>query len=152
VVRYGVTALRRRVPCGRPCGGGEIQDGDGTVVLNLATEPFNGLSNNYLDTLHADYAFIITPQPFVKSLRHPAEAHAVVQPDLDFLLYPNPTRAELNLQFQDDAPKEVTITDATGRLVKRESSIRATRYQLTIDTQASGIYWVRVSDGHHAKM
>jgi hypothetical protein len=36
---------------------GYVDDsGSGTVILDLSTAPLGGTINNYLDTLHADYA------------------------------------------------------------------------------------------------
>ena len=50
----------------------EIVSSSGTITLDL-TDQFGGTENNYLDTLRSDYAFIITPVPFTKSLRLPLE-------------------------------------------------------------------------------
>ncbi|HRD52376.1 MAG TPA: hypothetical protein PKY96_06980, partial [Flavobacteriales bacterium] len=69
--------------------------GEITIVLS---GHFNGTEDSYLDTLHSDYAFVITHQPFVKNLQQVDEPETP-EDSWDFLAYPNPTRGVLMLRF-----------------------------------------------------
>lgn len=124
--------------------------GDGTVRLDLSSNPLGGVLNNYLDTLHADYAFIISPAPIVKSLPH-MEVPAPVQPSWDFTLYPNPTRDEFFIRLPDDAPKEIALYDPSGRRLNTWGSVTAMLHRLSVEGLSKGIYWIRVSDGVHSR-
>lgn len=117
-----------------------------------SSHAFNGVLNNFIDTLRSDYAFIITPQPFVKSLvlvDEPEDAPTDI--GWDFMVYPNPTRSEFTLRFQDDSPKDIAIMDLTGRLVARYASVTGALVQFPHLRLSQGAYWVRASDGQRAK-
>jgi hypothetical protein len=127
-------------------------------IDNPETAAFNGhfplattgTLRNHLDTLHSDYAFIVSTGGFVKSLRLPMMDTTQVDGDWDFTLYPNPAREEVHLRFNDDTPKEVTILDPFGRRVRTRSGISQRLYRLETGGLASGAYWIRVSDGTHS--
>lgn len=123
----------------------------GTIALNLQNQ-FGGIANDYLDTLRSDYAFIITPEPFVKGLRLPQVVEGEPT-DLrwDFTIYPNPAHDVFRLNFHNDAPKEVSILDVSGRLVASYSGVTGTTIQLPQTRLPQGAYWVRVSDGRHRR-
>lgn len=127
------------------------ETGDGTVRLDLSSNPLGGVLNNYLDTLHADYAFIISPAPIVKSLSQ----HQVAEPPndrpWDFTLHPNPTRDELFIRLPDDAPKVIELYDPSGRQLNTWGSVTATMHRLSVEGLAKGVYWIRVSDGVNTK-
>ena len=78
-------------------------DGDGSVTLDLSSRPLGGVLNFHLDTLHADYAFIISPEPLVK--RRSGNPTGTIATDIpkmwDFTLYPNPAREEAWLRFEN---------------------------------------------------
>lgn len=133
----------------------EDDDGDDLVILEIddpASAAFGGTLNNYLDTLHVDYAFIITPEPLVKSLLLPPQPEVSVDSGWDFALYPNPTRGELYLRLTDDKPKDVMIHDLSGRQIRTWSSVTGPIQHLPMERLANGAYWVRVSDGHNSKV
>ncbi|WKZ64864.1 MAG: T9SS type A sorting domain-containing protein [Flavobacteriales bacterium] len=69
----------------------------------------------------------------------------------DFMIYPNPTRSEFTLRFQDDSPKDIAIMDLTGRLVARYGNITGGLVQFPHLRLSQGAYWVRASDGLRAK-
>jgi hypothetical protein len=124
-------------------------DANGDIVINLDDE-FIGVTNNYLDTLHSDYAFVITPQPFFKSLHQLADE--TVPPDgWDFTLYPNPTRGLLILGFSDDVIKDVFLLDGSGRRVASYSNVNSQRFHISTEQLAKGAYWVFVSTGDQSK-
>lgn len=128
-------------------------DGNGTVTLridNPLTMALGGTANNYLDTLHADYAFIISPMIEVKSLSLPAEVQ-VVEAGWDFTLYPNPTRSELYVRLPDETPKTIVLRDLSGRLIKTWSSVTGSVQHLPIEHLSKGAYWVVVSDAANSK-
>ena len=118
---------------------------DGDLVIDLSGH-FGGIADNYLDTLHSDYAFVITPEPFFKRLNQP---DAVAEPpaDWDFTLYPNPTRDILTLAFSDDAIKDVELLDVSGRRVARYPQVASPLLQIPTEPLAKGAYWVQVSSG-----
>ncbi len=122
---------------------------NGDLVIDL-TGQFNGVADNYLDTLHSDYAFVITPQPFFKSL-NPLNTE-VVAAEWDFLIYPNPTREFFTLLFGDEAAKEVTLYDVSGRQVWREAYITTTSTTVSARQFAPGVYWVHVATAEGRKI
>ena len=129
----------------------EDQDGDGTVLLHIDNPPsaaLGGTSGNYLDTLHADYAFIITPYPLVKSLSLPAvEPAQVVEGEWSFELFPNPAHGDLFVRLPNDAPYGVFLHDPSGRIIQAWSAITGPLQHLAIAHLAQGAYWVSVTDG-----
>jgi len=124
---------------------------DGQVLLNLSSKPLGGILNNYLDTLHADYAFVISPVPIVKSLIHTNEDPLPNKTVWDFALFPNPARDGAWLRFEDDTPKDIAVFDAMGRSMARAESITEMTFHLNLSEAAKGLYWVRVSEGIHTK-
>lgn len=125
---------------------------DGELVIDL-TGQFGGVVDNYLDTLRSDYAFVITPQPFAKSLPLPnPEEEVPVDTDWDFSLYPNPTRESVQLRFSDDIMKQVTLLDVSGRRVVQHSNIVASVLQLPTSQFAKVVYWVHVASGENSKV
>ncbi len=133
----------------------EDTSGDGSVTLHL-NNPLGvalngvfastGASVNHLDTLHSDYAFIVSTGNFVKSL-HPPTPDIVVETGWNFDLYPNPARDEIFLRLPDDSPKVITILDLAGRQINSWGSVTGTVQHLPTGSLARGAYWVRVSDG-----
>lgn len=123
-----------------------------TITLNLTGE-FGSTNNSYLDTLRSDFAFIITPDPFVKRLRRPMEhEEAPIVDEWDFTLFPNPTRNVLFLRLPTGSTKEVTLHDVAGKVVMRQPNVSSSFHQLPIGQLAMGAYWVRVSDGANSKV
>lgn len=51
----------------------------------------------------------------------------------------------------DDAPKDIAVFDAIGRRMAQAGSVTETLFHLNLSEAAKGLYWVRVSDGIHAK-
>jgi len=123
----------------------------GTLKLDI-TGYVGGITNNYLDTLRSDYAFIITPEFFARSTPYsPVAEESPVPSGWDFDMYPNPTRDALFLRMHDDIPKEIVILDVTGRRVVTRANVASTIYQIPVGQLAQGAYWVRVRDGADAK-
>lgn len=123
----------------------------GDLTIDLSGH-FNGIADNYLDTLHSDYAFVITPQPFVKSLVLPhAEDPSSIEAGWDFTLYPNPSRNMLTVGFSDESVKEVALMDVSGRCVARYSNITSPSLQIPTDQCARGLYWVMVGSSDKRK-
>ena len=130
----------------------QIDDtGDGTVRLDLSSNPLGGVLNNYLDTLHADYAFIISPAPIVKSLAVHQDHESPNDPSWDFTLHPNPSRDGVFVRLPNDAPKEIELFDPSGRRLQTWSNITATTHRLALEGLAKGVYWIRVADGVNTK-
>ncbi len=133
-----------------PAGMQVTSNATGIIALDL-TDQFGGTYDNYLDTLRADYAFIITPEPFVKSLPQMAEK-PLIAPDWDFTMYPNPARDELFIRLPDDAPTDIILHDLAGRQIHTRSSVRGALLRLPIEQLASGVYCIRVSEGDNSKV
>jgi hypothetical protein len=121
----------------------------GDLTIDLSGY-FNGIADNYLDTLHSDYAFVITPQPFFKRLHQLAD-ETVPADGWDFVLYPNPTRGLLILGFSDDVIKDVFLLDVSGRRVASYSNVNFQRFHISTEQLAKGAYWVFVSTGDQSK-
>ncbi|MEZ4757334.1 MAG: T9SS type A sorting domain-containing protein [Flavobacteriales bacterium] len=129
----------------------EDLDGDGIVTLDLSTSPLGGVLNFHLDTLHADYAFIISPEPLVK--RRSGNPVGTLATDIpttwDFTLYPNPAREEAWLHFENDNPKDIQVVDAMGRLLRTYNSVTSIDLHLDLHHVASGLVSIRVNEGTH---
>lgn len=110
----------------------------------------NGIANNYLDTIHSDYAFIIAPGPEHRSMTIPSETDTLGV--WDFGLYPNPVADQMNVVLPDDRPKNITIHDLSGRQVRYWSSGSGPLLRLPIGQLARDVYSVRVSDGAHSRV
>lgn len=126
----------------------EDLDGNGSVTLDLSSRPLGGVLNYHIDTLHADYAFIISPEPLVKRRGGilTEENTTKVPATWDFSLYPNPAHAEAWLHFDNDKPKDIQVLDATGRLLYITRSITAFSVVIDLRKLARGLVTVRVSE------
>ncbi len=129
----------------------ELQTNQDTLEIPVAGY-FGGVSNNYLDTLRNDYAFIITPGPFTKSLYRAPEVENPVLAGWDFGLYPNPTHFGFYLDLPDVTPKEVALFDLTGRSVLRKTNVIDRVQYIPVEHLAMGTYWIRVSNGTNQKV
>lgn len=127
-------------------------DMNSSVLLDFSSRPFGGVFNNYLDTLHSDYAFVITPVPFVKSLHLPAVQDVPARTDWDFSVYPNPARESFVLQFSDESIKDVTLLDVSGRRVAQYPNVVGPSLQVRTDHFAMGVYWVHVATEMNSKI
>ncbi|MCW5899476.1 MAG: T9SS type A sorting domain-containing protein [Flavobacteriales bacterium] len=122
------------------------------ITLDLSTAPLGGTLNNYMDTLHADYAFIITPAPFVKNMLFAAEDEVpAMDTGWDFVLYPNPARDELYVKMPDDTPHDITLLDLSGRRIQAWSSVTGPMLRLPLGQLAKGAYYVRVAEEAHSR-
>jgi hypothetical protein len=122
-----------------------ISDPIGQLLLDLSTAPLGDTMQYYTDTLHSDYAFIITLEDFVKS-RTIAET-GVEDIEWDFSLYPNPTRQFVRIRFTDDSSKEIALFDIAGRCVHFRDGITSHTLQLEVKELSMGPYFVRVFNG-----
>jgi Secretion system C-terminal sorting domain len=118
-----------------------------TVTLDLLSNPLRSTVGSPMDTLHSDYAFVITlaTEPFVKSLQVSQPATASL--DWDFMVYPNPANDQVQLQLPDDQPKDIALFDLAGRQIRTWRSVKGPLLFLPLSELANGSYWVRVSDG-----
>ncbi|HRQ85958.1 MAG TPA: T9SS type A sorting domain-containing protein, partial [Flavobacteriales bacterium] len=127
--------------------------GTGTVTLDMSSEPLGGVANNYLDTLHADYAFIIAPQPIQKM----AEADGIGNPvgsdsAGSFGMYPNPAANTVTLLLPaDGGAKDIALYDLAGKRVVFLAQVTDPLVQLPTGHLGRGIYCVRVFDGVMSK-
>ena len=125
----------------------EVNTGaSGSITLDLSTEPLGGSTTIFLDTLHTDYAFIISTGPIEKSALIPLE-ELFAGADVDFGIYPNPAREEVFLRLPDDAPRDILLHDLTGRYVHEWKGLSGPMLRLPLGELATGVYCVRVSTG-----
>jgi hypothetical protein len=128
----------------------EVASVDGDLILDL-NGYFGSVLDNYMDTLRTDYAFIVTPMPFVKSLSaRPADGQEL-ELAWDFHVFPNPARTSVTILMPDDNPKEIMLVDISGRLVQVENSVSDRKHVIDINALAKGMYSVRVSDAEHSR-
>jgi len=134
-------------------------DANGFVTLHLQSSALNGtypLSlaapfKNHVDTLHADYAFIVATD-LIKSLRPSgAPDTLLVDAGWDFAIYPNPTRGELQIRLPEGVPKDIAVLDLAGRMITSWSSVADKVKFLQLGNVAKGAYWIRVSDGRYTR-
>jgi hypothetical protein len=123
--------------------------GTGLVTLDFSSEPFGGVNNNYLDTLHSDYAFIVSIDPVVRGMN---VASAIDGSGWDFNIYPNPANRNFDIQWSDATSKEIALFDLTGRQVQVLPVIDGRLAHVPIEHLASGVYGVRVTDGSTVKV
>ena len=123
--------------------------GTGTVTLDMSSEPLGSIANSYLDTLHADYAFIITPQPIQKMAEaEGADDTGDSHPDGSFDMYPNPADNTVTLLFPaDEGARDITLYDLTGKRVLSLTQVTDPLVQLPTGHLGRGVYCVRVFDG-----
>ncbi|MBK8226674.1 MAG: T9SS type A sorting domain-containing protein [Flavobacteriales bacterium] len=127
-------------------------ENDGTLLLDLSTAPLGDTVQYFLDTLHADYAYIITLDPFVKARRLPQEDDPpAVEHALDFTMFPNPAHDELVLGLPDDLTMDILLLDVMGRRLRAWAGITATSLRISLDPLARGAYAIRVTDGAHSR-
>lgn len=62
----------------------------------------------------------------------------------NFKLYPNPFTDELNLSSENQAIKEISIIDMTGKLVKKITNLNANNYQLDASYLVTGNYIIQI--------
>ena len=124
----------------------------GSVTLDLSSAPLGGHINNYIDTLHSDYAFIISPGPFVKSDHGPVEVDATIAQDAwDFVIYPNPTADMVHVESRNALIEEISILDLTGRVITTRTQLNTAKIQLDVSGLAKGAYWIRGSSGSDSR-
>lgn len=129
--------------------------GTGTVLLDFSSAPLGGVLNQYLDTLHADYAFIVALQHVPKNMQVPAEEEGPDTPavGLDFRMFPNPAGNSVTLVFaSEDMELEIAVYDLTGQRVLMRSQTTTSVMELPTGNLARGAYAVRVSDGRSTAM
>jgi len=130
----------------------------GIVTLNLNSAPLNGAFplaltgtfRNHLDTLHSDYAFIVSTD-LVKRLDPQADVSVIPALEWDFSLYPNPARDGFNLRFASDATRSIELLDLSGRTVRSWAAITGIEHSLPTAGLAQGAYWVRATEGVNRK-
>ena len=146
--RWNSTVVPAATPIGEPL----VTDDNGFLTINFEPNQFGSILNNYMDTLRTDYAFIITPEPFLKRRRLVEENHeATVSTGWDFGMYPNPASEEIFLRLPDGPAKVVELLDVSGRTARALNNVSATNSSLALKGIAKGLYWVRVSDGANSK-
>jgi len=124
----------------------------GEVTLDLSEDPLHGIVNNYLDTLHSDYAFILTPSVIEHRSMILSDGSTTVGPNWDFVLSPNPADDMLNLLLPDDGSSDIAIFDLSGRRVLSWDGVSGPLVNLSIEKLSAGAYSVRVIDGAHSKV
>jgi hypothetical protein len=120
----------------------------GSIFLDMSSEPLGGTASNHLDTLHADYGFIISPMPIYRSLML---ADSVLIGNWDFVVYPNPTSDEVFLRFTDDRPLDISVYDIAGREIAQWHSMKGPLVRLPIAKMSVGIYSIRATSGTCSK-
>ncbi|MCB9170874.1 MAG: T9SS type A sorting domain-containing protein [Flavobacteriales bacterium] len=126
--------------------------GLGTVLLDLSTAPLGDTVNHYLDTLHLDYAFIISATGPVKSLFVEDTTDVPTRADLwNFEMYPNPAQGELKIVLHGEGVKDVALYDLAGREVMARAQAVGPLITLPIGQLSRGPYCVRVADATSAR-
>ncbi len=140
-------------------------DGNGWLVLDLSTAPLNGIADfpspvppygplPYLDTLHSDYGFIITPQPMQRRMIPINAADTIgFESTWDFGIYPNPARDAVNLLLPADGfERDIAIYDLTGKRIFSWNGVTDRMLGVTTGGLARGAYCIRVSHELQTKM
>ncbi len=126
---------------------------DGYLTLDFSDHAMDGMSNNYLDTLHSDYAFVVAFQPVVRSMLANDEEQFSAFSDWDFGMYPNPAKDLVHLDLPtDDVRRDVSLLDQNGKAVYACLSYTKALLDIPVVNLSRGTYCVRVSDGTANKM
>ena len=76
--------------------------------------------------------------------------------DLEVLLYPNPTRNELNLDLSDDTVEmyQVSVLNTLGQVlqIKEWKPRRTGTLKLSVESYSEGVYFVGLTSKTHHKM
>jgi len=64
-------------------------------------------------------------------------------------IYPNPTKGELNIMFDDKAAEYYNLYDLTGRLIQR-GNIYGNHHKMEIDNSNKGVYMIELVFSDHA--
>jgi hypothetical protein len=66
-------------------------------------------------------------------------------------LYPNPTKSDLNIEFNNELNKVITVTDLTGRIVL-SSNVNNKKTNLSLNNLASGVYYVKIESNNTSEV
>jgi Secretion system C-terminal sorting domain/Outer membrane protein Omp28 len=71
---------------------------------------------------------------------------AVEEPSIDEFVqvFPNPTSGKFVLTFDKVKPQQITVTNITGQVVETAVLNNNSRYEMDLNKQANGIYFVKV--------
>ena len=127
-----------------------MSNASGELFLDLSSAPLGDTIQYFTDTLHADYAFVVTLDDFVKSRSADQPVSPIVE-GWDFVVFPNPTRENVFLRFADDTPKEIVLFDISGRPVLMLAGVTSSTPHLASGELAKGPYFVRVSNGTNSR-
>ena len=67
---------------------------------------------------------------------------------LDFLLFPNPSEGTINLEFDSNVEKNISIYSIEGKHIQ---SIKSIENQISFDIERSGVYLVKVQKGENIR-
>jgi hypothetical protein len=127
---------------------------DGNITLDFSDLPMNGVANNYLDTLHSDYAFVVATYPVPRSMVAVNEVEPLTTiPEWDFIMFPNPANDVLHVQMLPSSlAKDVALYDMSGKRVYSRTNLSQLSLDVPLGTLAKGAYCVRISDETTLKM
>ena len=120
----------------------------GTVLAAPVTSSSN--TYNFVDAQHVNgTSYYRLKQVDVNGKFAYSQIKQVCFQDKSFIsIYPNPVSAVLYVQSSAQTPlKQVSISDAQGKVVLQAANINANQVKLDIQTLAKGIYFVKVNDG-----
>ncbi|MBP9079961.1 MAG: T9SS type A sorting domain-containing protein [Flavobacteriales bacterium] len=120
----------------------------GTVILDLASLPFNGIyswpANDNLDTLHSDYAFLIEPLPEHRMVPAGNEASLLAN-EYDFGLYPNPANGFVNVVLPTGPAVDLVVLDVAGRRLIRVAGLTEGVHTLNLEHLVPGAYGICIT-------
>jgi hypothetical protein len=67
------------------------------------------------------------------------------------MLYPNPTSGEFTIELNNNAEKNIEVTDVTGRVIVSTSTVSET-VNINLSNLASGVYYVKVQSENANKV
>lgn len=151
---FHITWFPTRMNATLPSNDSAMSTWDGIVTLDFSDHAMNDIANNYLDTLHSDYGFVIAFQPVVRSIVAGGEATpSSAVSDWDFNMYPNPAYENLRVLLPaGEVPRNIALLDLTGRQVYVRTGVLGGPFDIPIVNLAKGSYYVKVSDAVSFKM
>jgi len=125
----------------------------GEVALDFSALQMNGIANNYIDTLHSDYAFVLSPQPVLRRADVPNEQAVQPSTTWDFTMFPNPATDVLHVQMQANVvANELVLFDLNGKRVLQRSGPIAPSMDIPTGHLSKGSYAVMVTAGVNTKI
>jgi hypothetical protein len=122
-------------------------EGIGNLSFPFVTDAMYDTTYAHLLCLHENGNLVYEFQNYVPVTCSLYNAIYSAQEKKECIMYPNPSTGEITLQFEPGSvrDKEISIEDALGNIVYRQSAIMDDRLEINLQNLQKGIYIVRIT-------